>query len=102
MEKDSRGCPVLRRVNELKFGHAFFRLAQDPTRTDEVFKLADVGRKIENSKGVELAVARAMSDPGFRDLFERRFRAPAVDWSELERLPEDTLGKQYFRHMRKN
>jgi ubiquinone biosynthesis protein Coq4 len=89
-------------VNEVRFGQAFYRLTQDPTRTEEVFKLSDIGLQMRPSKGVELAVARAMGDAGFRDLLERRYRAPQPDFEYLESLSEETLGKQYFLHMRRN
>jgi ubiquinone biosynthesis protein Coq4 len=93
---------MMRVLNELKFGNAFRKLVLDPKRTEEVFKLSDVGLKLEPSKGVELAVKRAMTDEGFRTLFETRYRAPAVDWKFLESLPQDTLGYRYFEHMTRN
>jgi ubiquinone biosynthesis protein Coq4 len=93
---------MLKMLNELRFGNAFRRLVEDPRRTEEVFKLSDVGLKLHPSKALELAVGRAMADDGFRELFNARYRTPPVDFKRLGNLPTNTLGHQYFLHMTRN
>jgi ubiquinone biosynthesis protein Coq4 len=93
---------MLKTLQEIRFARAFFRLAQDPTRTEEVFRLSNIGMHMDTSEAVRIAVGRAVRSKGFLDLFHERYQAPPADFKKLARLPDNTLGKQYELHMTRN
>ncbi len=93
---------MVRVMNELKFGHAFYRLSTDPTRTEEVFKLSDIGMKMGVSEGLERTLAKVRSDQGYRELVARNYRPGKVDLVALRKLPDGTVGREYARHLDDN
>jgi ubiquinone biosynthesis protein COQ4 len=93
---------MIKTVNELMFGRAFYRLTLDPTRTEEVFRLSDIGLKLGVNPGLERTLAKVRADRGYSELRARNYRAPEADLSHLRALADGTVGREYARHLDSN
>jgi ubiquinone biosynthesis protein COQ4 len=72
----------------------------DPNRTDEIFKV--IGSKlVVNEEAAKCVVTRLMSHPKSAAMLESRFLGK-WDLDELLKLPQDSLGYIYAKHMRDN
>lgn len=74
------------------------RLSRNPKATDAVFKIADELRLRKNAVTKQM-VDRALADKNFKTLLERGLRNPNINIEQLKRLPEDTLGYAFAKHM---
>jgi ubiquinone biosynthesis protein COQ4 len=77
------------------------RAMHELTRNPEQIELAfEIGLALEPN-GREGAMARLLSHPEGRRLYERRpsLRAALVDRAALERLPENSFGRAYLEHI---
>lgn len=81
-------------------GHAFLRVAQDPTRLDEVFRLMESINK--NPRISQQFVEGYRRTPYGAQALRDRPRLGAIDLEVLGRLPEGTLGHTYARFMRRH
>ena len=78
------------------------RLGQDPTQTEEVFKIADHFRANLTTQQIELVAALYLEDLDFKRLYEsgnRDLIEKPYDLDALSRLPSNTLGGWFARHM---
>jgi ubiquinone biosynthesis protein COQ4 len=81
-------------------GHAFLRIAQDPNRLDEVFRLIESIN--ENPRiSQQLVEGYRQTPPGARALQDKP-RLGTIDLEALSRLPEGTFGHEYARFMRRH
>ena len=88
-------------INRIKSLKAFSAVMNDPTQTEEIFKLADLGRA---RKGLLLkeAVESIADQPGVRDLFTQNYLPTLPPITELNKYTDGTLGKAYAQHMLTN
>src|SRR5690349_19888305 len=81
-------------------GRAVARVMADSTRTDEIHKVEEITGRGSYRK---LIAALATSDEAQRVLAAQpELRSDQVDYDALRRLPEDTLGGAYVRHLDRN
>lgn len=71
------------------------RIAKNPNRLDDVFKMSDA---IATEALLDAAVAALREDPEVARAIDARPRVH-VNLAELRRLPKGTLGNAYARHM---
>jgi ubiquinone biosynthesis protein Coq4 len=91
------------RKNTLRSLWAIYRLAKNTQATKYVFMIGDAQDNIcesERRRG-------GFTDPfrkneALEAMWQARFRTPAYDLDELAKLPADSLGGAYARHMRAN
>jgi ubiquinone biosynthesis protein COQ4 len=81
-------------------GHAFLRIAQDPNRLDEVFRLIESIN--ENPRISQQLVEGYRQTPHGAQALRDRPRIGAIDLEVLGQLPEGTLGHEYSRFMRRH
>lgn len=86
---------MLNVIENLRIGKAMLAIIRDPNRTEEIFKLSEIGLKNADHPNVKPVVEHALSHPEFRELYERRYLQPPVDVARLASLPEGTLGRAY-------
>lgn len=84
--------------------YACFRLGRDPSGGLRfVFMMGDSQDNIAESERVRGKIADPyQSSPALEAMWKTRFQAPRYDIEELEKLPADTLGGAYARHMKSN
>src|SRR5688572_4316050 len=81
-------------------GRAVVRVLADSTRSDEIHKVEELTGRSSYRK---LIAALATSPEAQRVLAARpELRSDQVDYDALRRLPEDTLGGAYVRHLDRN
>lgn len=87
-------------ILHLRFARSFWRVVRDPTRTQEIFKVI-THPYILNRESLDAVQDRLMSDPESRRMIESRFSGT---WSldDLLRLPPESFGHVYAKHMRDN
>jgi ubiquinone biosynthesis protein Coq4 len=79
--------------------HSGLRIARDPNRLDEVFKLFDAGSKLlEGSESAKRILASLKRDAPGVSAFRDRPRLD-VDLVQLRSLPVGTLGYEFAAHM---
>jgi ubiquinone biosynthesis protein Coq4 len=79
--------------------HSGLRIARDPNRLDEVFKLFDAGSKLlEGSESAKRILASLKRDAPGVSAFRDRPRLD-VDLAQLRSLPVGTLGYEFAAHM---
>jgi ubiquinone biosynthesis protein Coq4 len=91
------------RKNTLRSVFAIWRLAKNPKATRYVFMIGDSQDNIcesERRRGGFTDPFR--KNPALEAMWQARFHAPVYDLEELGRLPADTLGGAYARHMKAN
>ncbi|HVG63644.1 MAG TPA: Coq4 family protein [Hyalangium sp.] len=81
-------------------GHAFLRIAQDPNRLDEVFRLIESIN--ENPRLSQQLVESYRQTPQGAQALRDRPRIGAISLEVLGQLPEGTLGHEYSRFMRRH
>ncbi len=84
--------------SKIKIVVAFIKLFRDPNDTKAVFKIANELRSKKNA-GTARMQERAMSDANFKSLYESKYQIGAIDVQALNRLPENTLGYGFSKHM---
>lgn len=80
--------------------YALLRVAQDPNRLDEVFRLIEA--LTENPRLSQQLVAEHRQTPHGAQALRDKPRLGTIDMEALGRLPEGTLGYEYARFMRQN
>ena len=81
-------------------GRAVVRVLADSTRTAEIHKVEEITGRPSYRK----LIAALAASPEARRLLAARpeLRSDQVDYDALRRLPEDTLGGAYVRHLDRN
>ena len=90
-------------MNKLRFLWYVVRLAKEPTRTDQVFRLSDMLRSGIRGDTRKKYCEQLLGNDEFRRLYEsgdKRYLARPYDLDGLIKLPPGTLGHQYARNMR--
>lgn len=84
----------------LRLGQAFARTMADSERTDEIHVAEELTGRVSYAR----FMAQTRDDPGLRELLRDRpeLRSDQVDYDALRRLPADTLGGAYVRHLDDN
>jgi ubiquinone biosynthesis protein COQ4 len=88
-------------VNHLKLLRAFAALVKDPTRTDRIFEIADLGRE-RRGPLVEEAVAFVAQVEGVKALHESNYSPQIPSLRELSKYPAGSFGKAFANHMLDN
>jgi ubiquinone biosynthesis protein Coq4 len=88
------------RWNNLRAMYAAYRLARDPGATRFVFMIGDAQDNIAESERRLGRFADPFAHGALEEMWQARFRAAPYDLDELVKLPADTLGGAYARHMR--
>jgi ubiquinone biosynthesis protein COQ4 len=81
-------------------GRAVVRVLADSTRTEEIHKVEELTGRPSYRK----LLAALAGDPDAQRLLHDRpeLRSDQVDFAALRRMPEDTLGGAYVRHLDRN
>lgn len=85
-----------------RIGIAFLKLVNDPTQTDEIFKIS---RNLRGSKDQRLRdqiVARHLELPGFKELVDERYIPPTPSIEELLSCPKGSFGHEFASHLHRN
>jgi ubiquinone biosynthesis protein Coq4 len=91
-------------LTKLRFLLHMIRLAQDPERTDQVFRLADVIRSGASAADRARVSELLLQDPEFKAMYESgrpELVATPYDIARLAALPPRTLGYAYAQQMRR-
>jgi ubiquinone biosynthesis protein Coq4 len=75
------------------------RLVRDPSRLEEIFKIADTVESPEVARELETEFRKT---PEYAKALAERPRVGSIDVGELLKLPEGTLGRTYAEFMRQN
>jgi S-adenosylmethionine uptake transporter len=86
----------------LRSAWAAYRLAMDPSRTACAFVISDTQDEIAERERAAGRVYDPFASQALERMWHTRFRAALYDLDELARLPADTLGGAYARHMKAN
>ena len=86
----------------LKIARAMGRLIEDPTRTDEIFKLSRIGRQAKNPVGLQAMLEFIEQKRDFIDLWKSGYRPPLPTLEALRAYPTGTLGAAYYVHLNSN
>jgi ubiquinone biosynthesis protein Coq4 len=90
------------RKNNLRSLYAAFRLARDPQATKFVFMIGDSQDNIAESERRLGKLTDPFASSALEAMWNARFRAKPYKIEELAKLPADTLGGAYARHMKAN
>jgi ubiquinone biosynthesis protein COQ4 len=88
------------RWNNLKALYAAYRLARDPGDTRFVFVIGDAQDNVAESERARGQLRDPFAEPALEHLWRSGFRAAPYDLDALMKLPADTLGGAYARHMK--
>jgi ubiquinone biosynthesis protein COQ4 len=91
---------IKRYIQKLKFLKAFLAVVRDPTRTDLIFKIITDPRTV-NKDSLDIVTAKLCESSKCKELIQTRY-AKSWDLDELLKLPPDTFGYGYAKHMRDN
>ncbi len=89
-------------IERLKFAKAFFSLVNDPQATENVFKIGKIGLRYPDSPAMQAMLKHVYSDPEFKKQFEEKYFPEFVDLEDLAKLPDGTVGKEFYGHMKRN
>jgi ubiquinone biosynthesis protein COQ4 len=89
--------PVIR----VKLLSNFIRLVGNPLRTDLIFEMTELARKLKGPLS-EVTMKQVKSQPGFTELYESGYAPPVPTLQELLRLPSGTFGREFAEHVREN
>lgn len=89
------------RKNSLRSVFAAWRLAKDPQQTKYVFMIGDSQDNIAESERRLGNIADPFASGALEEMWQARFRAERYDVDALARMPADTLGGTYGRHMQR-
>src|SRR5258708_3811429 len=89
-------------LDELRIGKAMLTLIKDPNRTEEIFKISEIGINSRDHKYFKEVMDHAMQKPEFVADYESKYLQGEVDLEELEKLPADSLGYAFARHLKSN
>jgi ubiquinone biosynthesis protein Coq4/drug/metabolite transporter (DMT)-like permease len=91
------------RKNTLRSVFAAYRLAKDPQAVKYVFMIGDSQDNIaESERALGNLNDPYAASPALESMWQQRFRAEAYDVEALARMPGETLGGAYGRHMKAN
>jgi ubiquinone biosynthesis protein COQ4 len=90
------------RKNNLRSLYAAFRLARDPQATKFVFMIGDAQDNIAESERRLGNFTDPFTSSDLETMWSTGFRAQPYDLEELAKLPAETLGGAYARHMKAN
>jgi ubiquinone biosynthesis protein Coq4 len=88
------------RKNNLLSLYAVFRLARNPQATKYVFVIGDTQDNIGESERRLGRFSDPFAGPALEAMWKSGFRAPDYDIETLAKMPADTLGGTYGRHMK--
>jgi ubiquinone biosynthesis protein COQ4 len=89
-------------LEKIQFAKSFFSIVDDPQKTEHIFKIGSIGMRYPNSPSVQNMVNHVFSDPEFQRQYEEKYLLDRINMEELGRLPDGTLGKEFYIHMTKN
>ena len=77
---------------------AFVTLIADPTKTDQIFELADLSR---NRRGplVDITLNKIAGQSGLLDLYEQNYSPQIPSLEVLAAYPEASFGRAFAKHM---
>jgi ubiquinone biosynthesis protein Coq4 len=87
---------------DIKMGQAFLTLVKDPSRTEKIFELSQIGLESPDQRAAQAVEKHVMSQPGFAALYEERYLPAFPDLEELALMPAGTLGRRFYEHMNAN
>jgi ubiquinone biosynthesis protein COQ4 len=90
------------RKNSLRSLYATFMLARRPDQVKYVFMMGDAQDEIAESERVRGKITDPFRSAALEGMWQGHYRAPRYEVDDLLRLPADTLGGAYARHMRAN
>jgi len=90
------------RKNNLRTLYAAYRLAKNPQATKYVFVIGDAQDNIAESERRLGRFTDPFASSELEALWQTQYRAAPYDIEALAKLPADTLGGAYARHMKSN
>jgi ubiquinone biosynthesis protein Coq4/drug/metabolite transporter (DMT)-like permease len=90
------------RLNNLRSLYAACRLSRDPSQTRYVFMMGAAQDDIAESERKRGRITDAFRSADLEQMWQTRFQAPRYDIDDLLKLPADSLGGVYARHMKAN
>ena len=88
------------KVQRFKRFKSFIAVVRDPTRTDEIFKVI-TDPTILKPETFDVVLKKLGESPNCVELIEKRYSG-SWDLDELLKLPNDSIGYIYAKHMRDN
>jgi ubiquinone biosynthesis protein Coq4 len=88
-------------VIRLKLLSNFVRLVKDPLRTDLIFEMTELGRKLKGPLS-EITMKQVKSQDGFMELYDSGYAPNVPKLEELLSYPKGTFGREFAEHMRAN
>jgi ubiquinone biosynthesis protein Coq4 len=88
------------REHNLRSLYAAYKLSRDPQQTRYVFMMGDAQDNIVESERARGQITDPFASAALEEMWQTRFQTPRYDIEALLRLPADTLGGAYARHMR--
>lgn len=88
------------RRNNLRSVYAAFMLGRRPDQVKYVFMMGDSQDNIAEGARARREIADPFANAALEALWQRRYCAPRYEVNDLLRLPADTLGGAYARHMK--
>jgi S-adenosylmethionine uptake transporter len=101
-DADEEKCKREYRKHTLRSLYAIYRLAKEPQKTEYVFMISRAQDAIAESERSRGAIRDPFRSTELEGMWQQRFRAESYDVESLLRLPADTLGGAYARHMKAN
>lgn len=97
---DERRCRSETRRNNLVALYATFKLARRPDAVQYVFMMGDAQDNIAEGERALGNITDPFAAPGLERMWRNRFCPERYDVADLLRLPADSLGGAYARHMK--
>jgi ubiquinone biosynthesis protein COQ4 len=89
-------------IQKITTASAFIKLIKDPTKTDQVFRIASGVINGAKKDTTQPLVDYVLSHPEFKKLYDEKYLAPKIDVEALLKLPENTLGYCFGHFLRDN
>jgi ubiquinone biosynthesis protein Coq4 len=86
-------------INRLRLLRAQARIMQDPTRTEEVFRIARLSRSVYPARVIEGMLSYMAGIPEFKRLYDEHYTPKLPTLEQLKECPSGSLGRAYYDHL---
>ncbi len=89
-------------LDRARITRLFFKLVQNPGRTDLIFKAIEIVSKHRTEPLAVKILERIYSDEKFANLYRQKYVGELPSLEELSQYPEKSFGRLYYHHMHEN
>ncbi len=90
-------------IKELRLKLLFLKFVKDPTKTDLIFRISDLGRDLKRNVALIAEIEqRILEDRVFKEAWDEKWIPATPSLEELAGYPLGSLGRAYFEHLEKN